>query len=547
MTVEPGKIKRNSHCLTPRALLAPLAGAILVIAVGWPLLRLGLSLDRSALAVLAEASTWWTLAHTLIVALGTAVFATAVGVPLGLLVGRTDLPGARALAAALTVPYLVPPYVTAIAWIALAHPRIYGLGGLIWVMGIESAPLVMMLVADAARRADPALEEAARVAGAPPARVLRRISLRLIAPVAVEAAGLVVAHAAASFSVPYLLASGSSTPHHVLTTRIYEALALSPSSGQPIAVALAALVLLAGLVPVALVRLAARRWRVPTVGGKAAHLPLIRLGRLRWPLAVAVGAWAALAAGLPLATLVATSLLTSYGRGLSLDNLGVATWVAVLSRPATRGALVRSFELGCGAATAATVLGALVVLLRDRAKVPGGRLLVALARAPFTVPGTVLALGMLLAWSQEIRLIVANRVTFALALANTGWLLAMAYTVKYLAIPAANVAANLGAFDPSLEEAARISGASQLRAWRAVTLPLIRGSLVSSWLLVFVPAFTEVTLSVLLSGPDTRVVGVVLFDLQTYGDPPAAAVLAVVTAAVALAGNTLLRLAAKEG
>jgi iron(III) transport system permease protein len=76
-----------------------------------------------------------------------------------------------------------------------------------------------------------------------------------------------------------------------------------------------------------------------------------------------------------------------------------------------------------------------------------------------------------------------------------------------------------------------------------ITWPMLRPNLVAAWFLVFMPAFTEVTLSILLAGPETRVVGTLLFDLQTYGDPPSAAVLAVVVTAVVLAGNASLQLA----
>ena len=537
--------------------LGAAAALALLLVVGWPLLRLVAALDVAAVAALLDGSTWIALRNTVVVAVGSTLFAVVVGVPLGLAVGRSDLPGADGWRAALSIPYLVPPYVTAIAWIALLNPTngwinrigatfgapvldIYTLGGMVWVMGLESAPLVMMATADAARRADPALEEAARIAGATPATVLRRVTLPLVAPTVAEAAGLVIAATTAAFGVPYLLSTGASQPRHLLTTRIYQALDLSPGEGRPIAVALSALLLVVGLGMPALLRLAALRWRGATVGGKAARPPVIGLGRWRWVAAVGVGTYALVAAGLPLATLVATSLLRTYGRGFVWSNMGFETWAAVLGRADTRGAIFRSLYLGAGAATAAVMLGLLLAILQERTRLRGRRALTALARAPYAIPGTVLALGMLLAWSQEVRFILADRVTFALALAGSGWLLGIAYTAKYLAIPVGASVAALGSVDASLEEAARISGAGPLRAWRAVTIPLIRRDLASAWILVFLPCFTEVTLSVLLAGPDSRVLGAVLFALQTYGDPPAAAVLAVLATAVVLAGNLAL-------
>ena len=90
-----------------------------------------------------------------------------------------------------------------------------------------------------------------------------------------------------------------------------------------------------------------------------------------------------------------------------------------------------------------------------------------------------------------------------------------------------------------------MSGAGFVDTLRRVTGPLLRPNLVAAWFLVFMPAFSEVTMSILLAGPDTRVVGTLLFDLQTYGDPPSAAVLAVVLTAIVLLGNGAVRLASR--
>jgi iron(III) transport system permease protein len=528
--------------------------AALLVAVGWPLLRLALAFDASAWGALGEAATWAALANT--VALTGAVTAVAVGagVPLGILVGRTDVPGAATLRSLLLVPYLVPPYVMVIAWILLLNPAtgwlnqlfgasfdLYGLLGMTMVMGFELTPLVVLATADAAVRLDPALEESARVAGASPWVVLRRVTLPLVAPSVAEAAGLVAAATAAAFGVPYLLASGGRDPAHVLTTRIYQALDLAPADGMPRALAMALLLLCFGLAAPALLRWGARRFAVPLVGGKGARPPTLTLGAWRWPALAAALVWVGVGGLLPLLTLVAASAMTSIGRGFVWDNLGIATWADVLSRSIVHEALGRSMLLAAGAATAATALGAALALVASRTTLPGRHAAMVVARAPYAVPGTVLALGLLLAWSQEIRFIFFDRVTLALALADTGWLLGLAYAVKWLAVPVGAAESGLAAVDRSLEEAARVSGAGPIGTLRRVTLPLIATNLLSAWLLVFLPAFGEVTASVLLTGPDTAVVGAVLFQLQSYGDPTAAAALGVVMAGFVLLGNGALR------
>ena len=535
-----------------------LAWAALGVGVGWPLVRLAAELDGASLDALGNAALWRAAVNTGLLSLGVTAFSVIGGVPLGLLVARTDLPGAARWRALWTLPYLVPPLVMAVAWVALLNPSngalnvqlravgapgvdLYGLGGMVWILGLELLPLVALATADAAARSDPSLEEAARVAGATPIQVLRRVTLPLLAPAVAEASGAVLASSAASFGVPYLLATGGTTPAPVLTTFIYQSLDLAPRDGRPPALAACAVLLAFGLGFPALARRAAARWAVPHIGGKAARPSTVPLGRWRWPIAATLAAMWSFAVLLPLVTLAATSLLVSFGKGYQLDNLGLEPWFHTLGRPAIRQALVRSLVVAAGAATAATAVGVGVALLAERTEAWGRRALLVAARAPYAVPGTVLALGMLLAWSQEIRWIVGERVTFALSLSGTAWLVGLAWAVKFLAIPTGGAVAALASVDRSLEEAARVAGTTAVGAWRRVTLPLLRADVGTAWLLVFLPAVSEVTLAILLCGPESRVLGAALFELQTYGDPPGAAVLSVLTAAVVLAGNAALR------
>jgi iron(III) transport system permease protein len=499
-----------------------------------PLASVLVGFDPRHLPELAPAA-WGTLQ----LALGTGALTLGIGVPVGLALARVRSPLVRALA---VLPYAVPPYVTTLAWITLANPTngwltalapvdVYGLAGMIGVLGLHLVPIVALPVADAARRVDPALVEAARLAGATPRRALRDVTLPMVRPAALTGAGLAATVAAASFGVPYLLSAPSSTPVPVLTTRIARAIDAGPEA-RPEAVAGAVALLGIGLALPLIARALDRR---PTTG---------RPGRPPDPHRAAdtvVVAYVVLAAGVPLVVLAVTSLLVRYGDLGSGWTLAAWTGLAVDGR--TRWAVLRSLALATAAATVATGIGAL--LAHAAARAPRDRALaalLALARAPYAVPGSVLALGLLLAWSQDVRVVIAERITLVLALADTAWLLGIAYTVKLLALPLDGVGAAARALPPAWEEAARLAGASPLRTFRDVTVPLLRPAIVSSWWLVHLAAACEVTLSVLLKGPDTEVLGTRLFTLQTYAAPQAASALAVAIGLVAVA----TRVAARE-
>jgi iron(III) transport system permease protein len=544
-----------------------LAGATLLLLglVVLPLGGLGLRLiadPTTGFTALGDPLNQTAALHTLLLSLSVLAFSLVVGVPLGWLVGRTDLPAASSWRAACTVPYVVPPYITAIAWITLLNPTngllnrawedvagpldIYTLAGMTWVMGLAYTPFIMLATADALSRMDASLEEQARIAGASPLRTLFSITLPMAAPGIWTGSSFVLAASAASFGVPYLLASGAVAPDYVLTTRIYQALDLDPSTGRPAAVALSLVLLAIGIGLPALGRLLQGQRKFTTVTGKATRGAPFALGRAR-PLALAfVATYTLVAVVLPLCTIVVTSLMGNFGRGLGSENLTLANYAAVLfERSDTLEAMGRSLFLAAAAATGAVLLGGLLGWMAKRTNARGRSVVVALARLPYAVPGTVLALALILAFSQEFRVVILERVTIGLALADTLWMLGLAYMVKFLAFPVGNTEAGLEATDASLEEQARIAGAGWGTTMARITGPLLLPNLVAAWFLVFMPAFSEVTMSILLSGPDTRVVGTLLFELQTYGDPPSAAVLAVVVTALVLGGNLGLRVATR--
>ncbi len=522
--------------MTRRLLLAGV-GLFLAVFVLVPLALLVFGVGDLSLA-LGEGDA---IRNTLLLAVGSAALAVAVGLPVGWVAARRQLP--PVLEGAILLPYAVPPYVTTVAWIVLANPTngvltgvlpldVYTLTGMVGVLGLHLSPLVALAARDALRRIDLSLEEAARVSGATPGQVFRRITLPLAAPGILAAAAFVASSSAASFGVPYLLSSSASEPIPVLTLRIFRALELSPVAGRPLALALSLVLLVVGVALPSLVRLLVGSRSL--AGGRAAR-PRPSPPAGAWS-GVVVG-WLVVAVVLPLGTIVLTSFAPAFGQfdGFTLDH-----WAAVVGEERSRSALLRSAALSVGAATLAVAIGALLATVAERTPSRAVSALTSLARAPWAVPGSVFALGMILAFSQEIRLIFADRLTLTLALANTPWILGLAYATKSLAVPLDGVGAAARTIDRSLEEAARIAGASWATTQRAVVIPLLRPALVSGWVLVFAGSFCEVSMSVLLRGPGTEVLGTRLFELLSYGSPQQAAVLATVVGLVVLVGGPLM-------
>lgn len=491
---------------------------------------------------------FWT---TLQLGLWTVLLATAIGVPLAWFVARTDLPGRRIVENLCSVPYMVPPFIGAISWVQLLAPRvgyvnklwasisgrptplfnIYSFEGMVWVLAIYSFPFVFIAARGALERMDPSLEEAARIAGARRAQVLRDVTLPLILPSILSGMMLAFLYTVANFGIPALL--GTRARIFVLTTRIYSYVHRGDFTGIQLATALSVLLMALAVILLVLNQLILNRQHgAAIISGKSVRPTIVELGPWRPLAAGLVYLFLALTIIAPLCALILTSFLRAWGLPLTWENFTVRNYTYVLfDYSLTKSAILNSLALALVTATATVVLGSLLAYISVKTLVPGRKLLDVLCTLPNAIPGTVLALAMILAWSGQ----------FGINLYNTFAILAVAYTTHYTFYAFRNTSASLLQIHPSLEEAARVSGASWLHTLRDVIVPLIRPGLVAGWLLVFMPALRELNISILLYGPRTPTIGVAVFELQDAGYYHIAAALGAVVVAVVFLVNLVVR------
>ncbi|MBE3640630.1 ABC transporter permease, partial [Mangrovicoccus algicola] len=331
------------------AFLAALAAALGLIAL--PLGRLlatALGGDGApVLEALSQASTLRALGHSLDSAACSAVLALAAGTAVALAVGLTDLRGKRAFTFLLLIPMMIPPHVTAIAWIQALGPSspllktlgiapplgsphpLYSRGGVIGLLAIQHMPLVFLVVLAALRALPADLTEAARIAGAGPGRLLRRILLPLLLPALGAGAMLAFVAALGNFGIPALL--GIPGRYVTLPVLIWQRLASFGPSVLADVAAIAAILAAVALVAILVQGTILRRGRNALSGAGRSPLRL-PLGRWR-PAAEASLALLVLATlVLPLCALLATALVPTYGVALSAATLTLDNFAEVLLR-----------------------------------------------------------------------------------------------------------------------------------------------------------------------------------------------------------------------
>lgn len=484
----------------------------------------------------------------------TMLFGTAISFPLAWLVGRTDLPFKNVFRTLIITPYMVPPFVGAIAWGYLANPRIgylnqwiraifpgieqgpiniYTMAGLVWVLVLFYFPFSFLSISRALEKMDPSLEEAARISGAGPMRVLRDITLPLTAPAIAAGALLVFVSVASAFGIPSLI--GGQARIQVVTTRIISYVYVGTPDAMHEATALAVVLLLLSTVVLWFSNWYLAKREYFTLAGKSTRPTLVELGRWKWPMVALFTIVCVIFAILPVAALVMTSLVKTMGRGFAFDNLTLDVWKSVLMDDDTWRTLRTSLYASVIAATGGLLVGLLIAYLKVKTGMRFRTIPDFLATFCNATPGIVLALGLIIAFSGK----------YGLNLYGTFWILAVAYFVRHLSYAVRQAAAALEQVHPSLEEAALSSGAGWVRVFKDVTIPLIGPSLIGGWFLVFMPSFYELTMSVLLYSSKATPVGYHLFHLSSYASPQSAAVLSVLILILVLIGNLLMRWASR--
>lgn len=470
----------------------------------------------------------------------TAVAVTPVAVMAGtaaaMVTERSAAPGRRGLRIAVLLTFFVPSFVSAQSWaraygpsgltddlLGVALPGIYGAFGVVAVLTVHAVPLAyLVVVAALASRVEPDLERAARSSGATRWHAFRTVTLPLLRPALIAAGALVFITTVNAFGIPAIL--GLPGGFATLTTRIYRDLAFAadPAAFRSVVVLATSLVILTAVA----VGLADALGGVRDSVTRTSAPPGSReqTGRRSWTAAAGLWAYATLTGFVPLAALTLTALTRAVGVAPTPANWTLDNFTEAFSQQ-TLGALRNSLLLAAGAATVVVILGGLLASLRKRRF---GRSLGTGAALTFAVPGSALAVAVLLAYGPWLR--------------DTLLLILVAYVGKFWALGHRTISGSVDGLPPELPRAARVSGAGPVTTLRTVILPMLRPALAGAWLLVFLIGVHELTMSALLYGPGSETLAVAILNTQQLGDITVTSALAVVITLVVMAGAAPLLL-----
>lgn len=524
----------------PKYALMVLLSAFVLYFIAYPLVQILLQSvfvnGKFSLAlhqeVFSRADNFAAVKNSLIVAGASTVFATLFGTIIAFIVVRTDIPFKPAVKFLFLLPFAIPPLFAAMGWVQLIGPvgyvtrsvqnlfsissvpwNIYSQEGIIFVMAVTMYPFVFLIVSGALQRMDSSLEEVARISGSSNFQIMRHITLPLVKTAILAGAVLAFIAAIDNFGVPAVL--GMRIRYYVLTTMIYESLSIP---NIPLATAMSMLLVVLAFVAIYAMRVVegeAKQYAV--IGGKSIRPSVMRLGPARPFVILFIAVTLFFFVILPILSLFLTSFIKYFGAPIAWENFSFDNYERVLRMRNTIRAIANSLLLAPMAATILIVVASLISYLNVKAKIWGASKLDTLGMVPYALPGSVIGVAALLAWMRP---------PIGPSLYGTIWILLAAYLMRYMAFGLRSTRATLQQIHDSLEESAMTHGASRLRTIKDITFPLLKPGIISGWILIFLPAFRELTVSILIWSSGSETIGVLTFLMQDAGQPQRAAVLA---------------------
>jgi iron(III) transport system permease protein len=275
------------------------------------------------------------------------------------------------------------------------------------------------------------------------------------------------------------------------------------------------------------------------IGGKSFRPMELKLRGLRMPLMIFCLAYIAFTIVLPTVVIFLVGGLKTYGLSFTPENLSLDNYKFILFEyQVTRDAIFNSVTLGFSAAIITMFAGVMISYVIVKMKVRGKGILEFLGMLPFSVPGSVIALGVILAWSGK----------FGINLYNTVWIILLAYIARYMAFSLKANSAALEQVHDSLVEAARSCGATMWQSLKDIVIPLVRPGMLAAFFLIFLPSLRELTVSIMLYAPTTRTIGVAIYTLNEDGETVISAALAGIALIIIIVGQTIINhFTKKEG
>ena len=458
---------------------------------------------------LASAVLWGPLKNSFICGFFTVLVSVPLGSVLAWLMIRTDLPGKKILGLLVTVPYMIPSWTKALAWLAMFRNSTSGANGFLAGLGIPVpdwlayGPIAIVLcmsmhyyafsyimVSGALRSINSELEEMGEIQGASKAQILRHITLPLILPSVLSATVMTISKSIGTYGVPANL--GNRIGYYTLATKMRTFIDQGPQAvGYAMSIVL---VLLAALIIFSNQRIVGVRKSYATVSGKGGRATLMQLGKAKKPLMVFLMVFLFLAMVVPFFVLIMETFQITTGAGYGLDNLTLYNWigkegeidkytnyVGIFRNPNFFSAFWNTIRLTLIASILTAICGQFLGYISSRGRGKWyGDLTEQMVFVPYLMSGIAFSTMYFSMFSRP------HLGGLMPSLYGTFTLIVLTSVVKHFPFASKSGTANMLSISVELEEAADIAGASFWKRMSSIIVPLAKNGFISGFMLTFI-------------------------------------------------------------
>ena len=503
-------------------------------------------------STMSSAVLWGPLKNSFVCGFFTVLVSVPLGSVLAWLMIRTDIPGKKVLGLLVTVPYMIPSWTKALAWLAMFRNSTSGANGFLAGMGIPIpdwlayGPIAIVLcmsmhyyafsyimVSGALRSINSELEEMGEIQGAGKAMILRKITLPLVLPAILSAVILTFSKAIGTFgTINYL---GSPVQYYTLSSQLYMNInSRDTQTGFAMAILM---IIIASIAVFVNQKLIGSRKSYATIGGKGGRSTPIGLGGWKPIATIILLIFFLVGIIMPVIILILESCMLKEGT-YSLSNFTLYYWIGegdpnimegvpgIFKNETFMMSLVNSLKLTLVNGVFGTIFGQMLgyICAKGRGKLHG-KLVEQLVFIPYLIPSVAFG-GIYLSMFSKPQTLFG--VTLIPPLYGTFALLTLTSVVKHLPFASRAGTSNMLQISGELEEAATIEGAGFFKRFVKIVFPLSKGGFISGFMLIFVSIMKELDLIILIMTPKTSTLPYLAFQYQNQNCPQASNCVAIV-------------------
>ena len=454
---------------------------------------------------------WSTLVNSFKVTVASTAVAVLIGLPMAYLLRSIKIPFSGLLNILIVISYLSPPFIGAYSWIqllgrngfitriinAVFHVElegIYGFAGIVLVFSLQSFPLIYMYVSGALKNLDNSLNEAAESLGCNAFQRVTKVIFPLVMPSLLAGMLLVFMRVFSDFGTPMIIGEGYKTFPVMLYTQFMGEV----GTNDGFAATMCIIVIIIALMFFFLQKFLGRRFTYSMTALK----PMESRQATGWrKVAAYAGVYLiTFVAALPQLTVIVTSFIGTINGSLFTGEFTLDNYRNIFAKGNTT-AITNTYLFGLEAIVVVVICGILISYLSVRRRSPLTSVLDVLTMFPYIIPGSVLGISLLCAFNGP-----------PFMLGGTVLILIVSLSIRRMPYTIRSSTAIIGQISPSIEEAAISLGASQVKTFLQITIPMMLPGVLSGAVMSWITLISELSSSVILYTSGTMTLTVAIYS-----------------------------------